>query len=181
MQDEIDKHEPAGAWRSLGIMPRITDTVALFGGLLMVAMAIMVVFSVGLRASGYAPVNGDYEYVKMGMAISVFSFLPRTQMRRGNIVADTFTAWLPARIRHALDAFLDRLYGVVMAAICCCLGLGAWETFKSGETTMQTQLPLWPAIAICTALCLLLAAAAFSSARQVRLVPGQDPNGGDGS
>ena len=41
------------------------------------------------------PINGDFEMVQMATAIAVFSFLPYCQARRGNIVVDTFTSWLP--------------------------------------------------------------------------------------
>ena len=47
------------------------------------------------------PINGDFELVQMATAIAVFSFLPYCQARRGNIVVDTFTSWLP-RARQRL-------------------------------------------------------------------------------
>ena len=31
----------------------------------------------------------------MATAIAVFAYLPYTQARRGNIMVDTFTSWLP--------------------------------------------------------------------------------------
>ena len=94
----------------------------------------------------------------MATAVAVFAYLPYTQARRGNIIVDTFTAWLPARERNAIDAFWDLAYAALMGYV----GLlrsswQRWTPITSGETTMQRQLPIWPSIALSTALCILLA------------------------
>src|SRR5262245_61354783 len=79
------------------LIERLAGAVAVLGGLLLLAMAGLVVVSVIGRRFFNAPVNGDFELVSMGAAIAVFTFLPYTQARRGNILVDTFTNWLPAR------------------------------------------------------------------------------------
>ena len=61
-----------------------------------------------------SPINGDFEMVQMATAIAVFSFLPYCQARRGNIVVDTFTSWLPARANAFIDAFWDLVYAGMM-------------------------------------------------------------------
>jgi hypothetical protein len=76
---------------------RATRFVALAGGIISVATALLVTSSVTLRWLGYGAINGDFELVQVGVALSVFCFLPLTQASRGNIVVDTFTGWLPAR------------------------------------------------------------------------------------
>ena len=92
----------------------------------------------------------------MATAVAVFSFLPYCQARRGNIVVDTFTTRLPARVNAVIDAFWDLVYAGMMGLITVCLVVGTLDHISNGQTTMVLQVPIWPAIAICTGLALLL-------------------------
>jgi len=156
---------------------RLTSVVAMLGGLLALAVAVLATTSVAMRWLLSSPIDGDFEYVKMATAIAVFAYLPYTQARRGNIMVDTFTGWLPARARDFLDAFWDLVYAAVMAYLAYCLVYGTLGMFSSGETTMQRQLVLWPSVALCTALAVLVAITAVATAlrllsrRQSRVAP----------
>jgi TRAP-type C4-dicarboxylate transport system permease small subunit len=143
---------------------RLSAAIALLGGLLLLCTATLVVVSVLGRKFFDAPVNGDFELVQMATAVAVFSFLPYCQARRGNIVVDTFTSWLPVRGNALIDAFWDLVYAGMMGLIAVCLTTGALEHFRNGQTTMLLQLIVWPALAICTALCFLLALVAVATA-----------------
>ncbi len=135
---------------------RLTGNVALLGGLIAMAVAVLVVCSVLGRWLFGAPIEGDFEFVKMATAMAIFAYLPYTQARRGNIIVDTFTSRLSQRAVNFIDAFWDLCYLAFM--IFCATGLvvGTAEAFKSRETTMQLQLLVWPVIAVCAALCILL-------------------------
>jgi hypothetical protein len=156
------------------LIERLTGTVALLGGLLLFGVATLVVVSVlGRWLSGtvlaasfpwLGPVNGDFEMVQMASAIAVFSFLPYCQARRGNIVVDTFTSRLPARANACIDAFWDVVYAGMMGLLTACLTAGVLEHYRSGQTTMLLQLIVWPALAICTVLSLVLACVALATA-----------------
>ncbi len=143
---------------------RITGVIAILGGLLALAVALLATTSVVARWLFNAPIDGDFEYVKMATAVAVFAYLPYTQARRGNIMVDTFTGWLPARARDFLDVFWDLAYAALMGYVAYCLVFGTLDAVRSGETTMQRQLVLWPSIAISTALCMLLAVTAIVTA-----------------
>lgn len=142
----------------------LTGAIAVLGGVLMLAAATLVVVSVLGRWLLSSPVDGDFEFVKMGTAIAIFAYLPFTQARRGNIIVDTFTTRLPLRVQSGLDALWTALYALVAGAIAYALTHGVREAFESGETTMQRQIVLWPSIAICTVLAGLLAVTAAVSA-----------------
>jgi TRAP-type C4-dicarboxylate transport system permease small subunit len=146
------------------LIERLTARVAALGGALALAIAGLVVVSVLGRWLFSSPVEGDFEFVKLATAIAVFAYLPYTQARRGNIMVDTFTSRLSARTQSRLDAGWDLAYAAFMAL--CCWGLvgGARDAFRTGETTMQLQLAVWPAIALCSALCLLLTITAVLTA-----------------
>ena len=65
----------------------------------------------------------------MATAVAVFSFLPYCQVRRGNIVVDTFTSWLPARANAVIDAFWDLVYAGMMGLMTACLVVGTLEHY----------------------------------------------------
>ncbi len=143
---------------------RTTGVIAIVGGMLMLAVALLATASVLMRWIFDAPIDGDFEFVKMAMAMTVFSFLPYTQARRANIMADTFTVWLPKRLTARIDGIWDLAYAALMGYVFYALVHGAMDAFASGETTMQRQLAIWPSIAISTVLCLVLALTAIVTA-----------------
>jgi TRAP-type C4-dicarboxylate transport system permease small subunit len=149
------------------LVERLTAAVAVLGGCLAVAVACLVVASVLGRWLFSAPVEGDFEFVKMATAVAVFAYLPYTQARRGNIFVDTFTGWMPVRLRDFVDAFWDLCFAAAMGF--CAFGLmrGTQDAIRSGETTMQLQLIVWPVIGLCAALCLLCAVTALATAARL--------------
>lgn len=135
-------------WPSL---QRISERIALLGGLVLIAAALMVTASVAIRSNlvGGRGVPGDFELVQMGTALAAFSFLALCQARRGNIFVDTFTGWLPKGAQAALDALWDVAYALAMAVIAWRLVVGAIGERSSGTTTMVLGLPTWVAILLC--------------------------------
>lgn len=146
------------------LIERLSGAIAVLGGALSLAVAVLVVSSVLGRWLFGAPINGDFELVQMATAISVFTFLPYCQARRGNIVVDTFTSWLPVRANALIDAFWDLVYAGMMGLLTACLATGTVEHYRSGQTTMLLQLAVWPAIAVCAALAFLLTCVALATA-----------------
>ena len=142
---------------------RATRLVAILGGCLSIATATLVTLSVLGRWLGFGSINGDFELVQMGVALSVFCFLPLSQARRGNIMVDTFTTWLPARVQRAIDAFWDFVYAGFMALIAWCLMNGARDAVASGLNSTMLGVPLWPVFAATVVLVLLLVATAIGT------------------
>jgi TRAP-type C4-dicarboxylate transport system permease small subunit len=155
----------------LSYVERLSGAIAVLGGLLSIAVAILVVASVIGRRFFNAPINGDFELVQMGTAISVFAFLPYCQARRGNIVVDTFLNRLPARAIRGVDALWDLVYAGMMGLLSASLITGALEHFRTAQTTMLLQIPVWPALAICAALCCVLVFVTLATA--ISLVRGR--------
>ena len=146
---------------------RVARALAIVGGLLSVASALLVTTSVTLRWLGFGSINGDFELVQIGVALSVFCFLPLTQARRGNIMVDTFTGWLPLRVQRAMDAFWDLVYAGFMALTAWCLMNGARDALASGLTSAMLGLNLWPVFAATVLLILLLVVTAVDTALQL--------------
>jgi TRAP-type C4-dicarboxylate transport system permease small subunit len=146
---------------------RVARALAIVGGLLSVVSALLVTTSVTLRWLGFGSINGDFELVQIGVALSVFCFLPLTQARRGNIMVDTFTTWLPLRVQRAMDAFWDFVYAGFMALTAWCLMNGARDALASGLTSAMLGLNLWPVFAATVLLILLLVVTAVDTALQL--------------
>jgi TRAP-type C4-dicarboxylate transport system permease small subunit len=145
-------------------LERLTGHVAVLGGALTLVVALVATASVLMRWLFNAPIDGDFEYVKMVTACAVFAYLPYTQARRGNIMVDTFTSFLPQGLLDGIDAFWDLVFAALMGYLTYCLVYGTLSNYVSGETTMQRQIVLWPSIALCTALSALLVVTTIGTA-----------------
>jgi len=163
----------------LGRLERVARALALAGGTLSIAIAVMVTLSVVLRGSAGAlnpltlplglrigPIPGDFELVQMATALAAFAFLPLCQARRGNVIVDTFTTRLPRRFQAGLDALWDVVYAAMMALIAWRLAVGAFDAFASHTTTMVLLVPIGPAIAACAVLAAFLALVALATAAE---------------
>lgn len=150
---------------------RLTAFVAVLGGVLTLAVALLATTSVLLRWLFSAPIDGDFEYVKMATAVAVFAYLPYTQVRRANIMVDTFTSWLPIGAQRVIDAFWDLVFAALTGYLAWCLVNGTLGLRLSGETTMQRQLVLWPSVGLSAALAALVAVAALATARALLRTP----------
>ncbi len=135
----------------------ITGWIAIGGGVLALAVSILVVVSVLGRWLFRAPIDGDFEFVEMATALAVFSYLPLTQARRGHIMVDTFTMRLSRRARDLIDAFWDLVYALMLGFCAFALFFGTANMFGNGQTTMQRQLPIWPSIGLSAILCTIAA------------------------
>ncbi|MBM3568352.1 MAG: TRAP transporter small permease [Alphaproteobacteria bacterium] len=141
-------------------MIRVCQAVAVAGGVLTLALALLVMASVLGRWLWGQPVPGDFEFVQMGTALAIFAFLPLAQARGGNVIVDSFTTRLPPRFRNTIDAAWNLVYAATMATIAVSMVRGTLENRDNHTATMVLQLPVWPALAVSTALLILLAAVA---------------------
>jgi TRAP-type C4-dicarboxylate transport system permease small subunit len=116
---------------------------ALFGGIVLVALALMVCASIALRATGFTPIQGDFELLQVGLAIAVGGFLPWCHLKGGNMFVDFVTARASHRTQRRLDAFAGILVAIMMALVAWRAGAGALAAKASGEVTMIRGFPLW--------------------------------------
>jgi len=147
-----------------GPLAPVTRPLAIAGGLVMLAAAIMVVVSVGMRWFISYSVPGDIELVQIASALAVFCFLPLCQGRRGNIVVDSFTTRLPPRLCNGLDALWDLVYALMAGIIAWRLAVGAWDSLRSNTVSMMLDLPVGWAIAACSVMAGLLMLVALATA-----------------
>jgi TRAP-type C4-dicarboxylate transport system permease small subunit len=150
---------PADTGVDLSLLARCARLLAIAGGLLMIAVAALVTMSVLLRWITDSGISGDFELVQIGLAISIFAFLPICALRRGNVMVDTFTGRLPAGARGAIDAVWALVYAGIAGLIAWRLVAGARDTITSNTGSMVLGLPYGWAIALCAVLAGFLALA----------------------
>ena len=126
--------------RTIGMLAAAS---ALFGGTVLVGLALMVCASVALRANGFNPIQGDFELLQVGLAVSVGTFLPWCHLKGGNVIVDFVTARAARRTQRRLDAIAGILVAIMMALVAWRTGAGALAAKASGEVTMIRGFPLW--------------------------------------
>ncbi len=147
---------------------RVAATVTAFiGGALSFVIAVLVTVSVLMRWFLGMPLPGDFEFVQMGTALVVFACLPLCQIDRGNIIVDTFTLRLSAQAQARIDAVWDVVYALVIGIIAWSMVQGVLDAWHTGEVTMVSQIPLWPALAVSTTLLVFLVIAALYTAQRL--------------
>lgn len=123
--------------------------VAVAGGLVLLAAALLTVVSVLLRWLTGQPVRGDFELVSIGAGLAVLGTLAHGSATRANILVDSFTLWLPRRATGVLDAFWTLAWALVLLLVAERMVQGAFETWANNMRTMGLlALPYWWAIAL---------------------------------
>ncbi len=130
-------------------MRRVASLVALAGGAVLLASAGLTTVSVLLRWLTSQPVKGDFELVSIGSGLAVLGFLAWGTHRGANILVDSFTTWLPARMNGALDAFWSLVWAAAALLVAERMARGALDTLASGTRTIGLlALPYWWAVGI---------------------------------
>lgn len=131
---------------------RMARWTALIGGLVLVALMLMVVISVAGRALigvGLGPVPGDFELVEVGVGIAVFFFLPWCYLKGGHATVDLLHMHMPRWFQKTVDIGSDLLMLAVWLVLTWMLWEGLAEKKEYAETTFILQMPIWWAYVFC--------------------------------
>ncbi len=132
---------PAGPY--LGArLEGLARTVAIAGGVLLIAVVVMTVISVLGRYLFNTPIPGDYELTELACGIAVFAFFPYCHARNGNIVVEFFTGGLRPHHRTVLDTVHAVAFAVAAGLITWRLFVGAVHKLEDGETTLFLGVPV---------------------------------------
>jgi TRAP-type C4-dicarboxylate transport system permease small subunit len=131
---------------------RASRWTALLGGIVLVALTLMVVASVTGRALigiGLGPVPGDFELVEVGVGVAVFFFMPWCYLRGGHATVDLLFMHMPKWAQKSVVLVSDLLMLLVWLMMTWMLWLGMLEKREYLETTFILQMPVWWAYALC--------------------------------
>lgn len=119
--------------------------MAIAGGIVLIALVILVVVSVTGRAllwAGLRPVTGDYELLEAGVGFAVFAFLPWAHLERGHAVVTLFTDRFGPRVNRWIVVITDLLMLTAAAFVTWRLYHGMLDKFAYNETTLLLRMPL---------------------------------------
>ena len=126
----------------------IAATLAIAGGLVLLAIVVLTCLSIAGRALvpfdlGVGPIRGIYDMTEIGMAAAIFAFLPLAQLENAHARVDLFQSFIP----QAMNSVLDLLFNVAMFVVAAFgtyrLYLGMQDKLSYGETTLIAQIPVW--------------------------------------
>jgi TRAP-type C4-dicarboxylate transport system permease small subunit len=122
---------------------RLSKIFAALGGAIIFAASLTVTLSVVMRATGIGGIRGDFELVELVSAACASLFLPLCQLRRGHVLVDLFTNWLPFGLRQRLDGVWTLLFALGWALLCWRLMQGLVDLHGYGDRTMLLGVPIW--------------------------------------
>lgn len=124
----------------LGLLSRL---LAYAGGAIVAMIGLMSAISIVGRTILGRPILGDFELVEMGTAIAGSLFIAYCQLTYGHIAVDFFTLKASKRVCDALDRFGALSMAVMYFAVGWRTSVGAFDIWRSGETTMLMGVPIW--------------------------------------
>ncbi len=128
------------------VIAAISRWLAICGGTILAAMAVMSVASIIGRALipiGLQPIPGDFELIETGCAIAVFSFMPWCQYNRGHVTVDILSNTFPQSVQAVLMLIGNCALTLVALVVAIQLWPGLIEKYTYGETTFILGMPVW--------------------------------------
>lgn len=125
------------------VLHRVSKWLAIFGGIVLSAMAVLTTISVTSRAVFLQPIPGDFELVAIGTGISVFAFLPWCQMVRGNVLVDFFLSPAPVRVHILTDIVGGLTYLAIATILTWRMIFGGLDMYQYNELSMTINFPRW--------------------------------------
>lgn len=116
---------------------------ALLAGALLTTITLVTCASLIGRNTTGTTLLGDYELTAVSAGAAVALFMPWCQLRRGHIIVDFFTAWVPQRGITWLDRFGALLLGALMLLLSWRTAIGGMSAYDSQTTTMMLGFPEW--------------------------------------
>jgi TRAP-type C4-dicarboxylate transport system permease small subunit len=120
----------------------IAAFLAVLGAVILLGAAVIITYSVLLRAFADGQVLGDFEIMSVASGIAILLFLPYCQATRAHVLIEVFTSWLPA----AALRFLHGLWSLGLAAAAALLTwrlmLGLEQAWMRGDVTMMRHIPM---------------------------------------
>ncbi|MEL6505157.1 MAG: TRAP transporter small permease [Pseudomonadota bacterium] len=135
------------------MVERLARLWALAGGFVLLAIMLVTTVNIaafsadqlaGLWGGNVYGLTGYEDFVTLAIASCGLMFFPWCQAKRGHVVVDVFTTFLPAALRQALD----RLWLIVICALALFLAYwmvqGLIQVWSDNALTAILGWPVWP-------------------------------------
>jgi TRAP-type C4-dicarboxylate transport system permease small subunit len=125
------------------LLDRACKLFAILGGVTLVVMALMSLWSILGRSFFQSPLLGDYELVQMLSGIAVALTLPYAHWIGGHVIVDFFTAKAPVRANALMDLIANILMAAFSAVITVRIAIGLVDLKGTMDASMMLNLPTW--------------------------------------
>jgi TRAP-type C4-dicarboxylate transport system permease small subunit len=132
------------------VLYSISKWLAVFGGIVLGAMALLTTASIVGRSIFLSPIPGDFEIVAIGTGIAVFAFLPWCQMMRGNVMVDFFMSATRPRAQILMDVIGGMIYLAIGIILTWRMIFGGIDMYKYNELSMTINFPRWTTFPVST-------------------------------
>lgn len=129
---------------------RLAKSLALLGGCVLLMLIVLSCISItgrSLSPLGLGPVPGDFELIEMGIAFSIFCFLPWCQFSREHARVDLLKHRMSDKLNRSINTISEVLMLLLSLLITWRLWAGMLDKKSYTETTFILQIPLWYAYA----------------------------------
>ena len=157
-----------GNWaRPIGLARSVIIGWALIGGVFLVGVVLVNIWSILAGALVNRPFPGDFELTEMGTAIAAFCFLPYCQLVGANVSADIFTMRAGPRAVAMMSVFAGLVALLFAGILLWRMSAGLQDYREYEEFTGILEIPIWWAfvpVLISLVLLLLASIITFSEA-----------------
>jgi TRAP-type C4-dicarboxylate transport system permease small subunit len=151
------------------MLDRTCKLLAILGGVTLVAMALMSLWSIVGRSFFESPLLGDYELVQMMSGMAVAMTLPYAQWIGGHVIVDFFTAKAPVKANAFMDLVAALLMALFAAVITWRMAVGLVDLKSTFDASMMLNLPTWWSyVPMTISFALLTATALFTATTNLR-------------
>src|SRR5713101_2337114 len=123
-----------------------TRRLALAGGGILLALAVVTVLDALLRKLLNRPIQGTFEATELLLAVIIFFAMAYTVLTDGHVVLDLFTNCLSPRAQSIVIGLNALFIAVVLAILAYELGVLA-EYGRTTRTTITMRIPVFPVAA----------------------------------
>lgn len=146
----------------------VSKLAAAVGGLMFVVLVVVSLVSIVGRKLFSAPVPGDMEILQLVAAAAAANFFAYCHLIHGDLKVDLFTAALPRRWIHTLEALASLAVAAFGAILAWRIGAGAASTLDAGETSAILAWPVgWFQAAMVPGFILLALSGLYLSGRNL--------------
>ena len=126
------------------IVTQWTRRLALLGGWLLLAVAIVTASDALLRDFLGRPLPGTFEATELVLAVIIFFGLPYTSLTDGHVSVDFLTSRLGQRTQYAIIAVNAVICAILFGVITGQMMALAAEFLATHRTTITTRIPIFP-------------------------------------
>lgn len=133
----------AAGWDADKCLATACRLLAMLGGVLLVAMALMSVVSIVGRWLFASPIIGDYELIEIMGAMAVSMALPYAHWIGAHVIVDFFSARFARHTSRLMDSAASWLLAAMAALLTWQMAQGLYELRLSHDASLMLDLPTW--------------------------------------